>query len=65
MGPNNENYKCKAPVSQLLSTKEDKYKSLWTIIFVDTLLCEINVPVGINVPPGKLYKDSKRAPWKT
>ena len=30
-----------------------------------TLVCEINVPAGINVPPGKFSKDNKRAPWKT
>ena len=30
-----------------------------------TLVCEINVPAGINVPPGKFSKNDKRAPWKT
>ena len=30
-----------------------------------TLVCEINVPARINVPPGKFSKDNKRAPWKT
>ena len=30
-----------------------------------TLVCEINMPVRINVLPGKFPKDDKHAPWKT
>ena len=42
----------------------------WTLIIfrqqvalATTLGSEINVPLGINVPPGTLDKKNKRAPW--
>ena len=35
------------------------------IEFLCTQVCEINVPAGMNVPPGKFSEDNKHAPWKT
>ena len=29
-----------------------------------TLVCEINVPAGINMPAGKVYENNKHASWK-
>ena len=34
------------------------------VLSVSTLVCKINVPAGINLPPGEFSKNDKRATWK-
>ena len=37
---------------------------LQTAFFI-TLVCKINMPAGINVPPGEFSEENKRAPQTT
>ena len=41
-----------------------RFSNFWLKPLSFTLVCEINMPAGINVPAENFYKNNKRAPWK-